>query len=181
MFDLFKRKPAPEPAAAADAPLPVASPEDVLPGEARRTWSERLKAGLGVSRAKLSGAVSGAFRRRVLDDQALEELESALLMADVGVEATAHLLSDLRARHRRAGADADPRALLRAALVDLVRPLESDVTISPVRPFIIMLAGVNGAGKTTSIGKLANWLQERRFYVLLAAGDTFRASEREQL
>ena len=181
MFDLFKRKLAPEPAATADTPPPEPTAQDLPPGDVKRSWSERLKSGLGVSRAKLSGAVSGAFRRRVLDDQALDELESALLMADVGVEATAHLLSDLRARHRRAGADADPRALLRAALVDLVRPLESDVTISPVRPFIIMLAGVNGAGKTTSIGKLAKWLQARDLSVLLAAGDTFRAAAREQL
>jgi fused signal recognition particle receptor len=71
--------------------------------------------------------------------------------------------------------------LLRAALVDLVRPLEADVTISQERPFIIMLAGVNGAGKTTSIGKLAKWLQARDLSVLLAAGDTFRAAAREQL
>jgi fused signal recognition particle receptor len=117
----------------------------------------------------------------VLDDQALDELESALLTADVGVEATAHLISELRARYRRAGGDADPRALLRAALVELLRPLETDVTISSVRPFIIMLAGVNGAGKTTSIGKLAKWLQARDLSVLLAAGDTFRAAAREQL
>jgi len=183
VFDLFKRKPVPEPAAAADTPRPDPAPEDLPlpPGDAKRSWSDRLKSGLGASRAKLSGAVSGAFRRRVLDDQALDELESALLMADVGVEATAHLLADLRARHRRAGTDADPRALLRAALVDLVRPLETDVEISPVRPFIIMLAGVNGAGKTTSIGKLAKWLQARDLSVLLAAGDTFRAAAREQL
>ena len=85
MFDLFKRKPAAEPATDAGDP----------PGEARR-WCERLKAGLGLSRDKLSGAVAGVFRRRVLDDQALDELESALLMADVGVEATEHLLAELR-------------------------------------------------------------------------------------
>ena len=181
VFDLFKRKPAQEPAATSDVPPPHPTPEDLPQSDAKRSWSERLKSGLGVSRARLSGAVSGAFRRRVLDDQALDELESALLTADVGVEATAHLLADLRARYRRAGADADPRALLRAALVDLLRPLETDVTISPVRPFIIMLAGVNGAGKTTSIGKLAKWLQARDLSVLLAAGDTFRAAAREQL
>ena len=80
-----------------------------------------------MSRNRLSGALAGAFRRRVLDDEALEELESALLMADVGVEATAHLLDDLAARYRRAGGDADPRALLRAAFADLVRPLEAEV------------------------------------------------------
>src|SRR4029078_4102368 len=74
-----------------------------------------------------------------------------------------------------------PRALLRAAFVDLVRPLETQVEIGAERPFVIMLAGVNGAGKTTSIGKLAKWLQQRKLSVLLAAGDTFRAAAREQL
>ena len=168
-------------------PTPVFDASSIVEIEARAassaksSWSERLKAGLGLSREKLSGALAGAFRRRVLDDEALDELESALLMADVGVEATDYLLADLRARYRRAGADADPRALLRAAFADLIRPLEVEVTVPATRPFVIMLAGVNGAGKTTSIGKLAKWLQERRLSVLLAAGDTFRAAAREQL
>ena len=165
-------------------PTPVFAPGSlpIAPEGPKRSWSERLKAGLGLSREKLSGAVAGAFRRRVLDDQALDELESALLMADVGVEATEHLLADLRERYRRAGGNADPRLILRAAFTELVRPLEREVTIPATkRPFVIMLAGVNGAGKTTSIGKLAKWLQERDLSVLLAAGDTFRAAAREQL
>jgi fused signal recognition particle receptor len=196
MFDLFRRKPAGKPATPVD-PSPASSPPPsagaVAPADAapespvpassteRRSWTERLKAGLGLSRDKLSGALTGVFRRRVLDDQALDELESALLMADVGIEATSHLLDELRARYRRAGGDADPRALLRAAFVDLVRKLEAPVMVGDARPFVIMLAGVNGAGKTTSIGKLAKWLQQRDLSVLLAAGDTFRAAAREQL
>jgi fused signal recognition particle receptor len=152
-----------------------------LPASEKRAWSERLKAGLGLSREKLSGALSGAFRRRVLDDEALDELESALLMADVGIDATRHLLEELRTRYRRAGGNADPRALLQAAFADLVRTLEAPVMVGEARPFVIMLAGVNGAGKTTSIGKLARWLQQRDLSVLLAAGDTFRAAAREQL
>jgi fused signal recognition particle receptor len=163
-----------------DAAL-VASPGTSSLAAARPSWSERLKAGLGLSREKLSGAITGAFRRRVLDDEALDELESALLTADVGIDATRHLLEDLRVRYRRAGSNADSRALLRAAFADLVRPLETEVEIGRERPFVIMLAGVNGAGKTTSIGKLAKWLQQRDLSVLLAAGDTFRAAAREQL
>jgi len=184
MFDLFKRKPAAEPpTVAAEAPIvPIDAPAAADdPPAAGRRWSERLKAGLGLSREKLTGAVAGVFRRRVLDDQAIDELESALLLADVGVQATEHLLGELRMRYRRAGSDADPRALLRAAFADLVRTLESKLTVSAARPFVIMLAGVNGAGKTTSIGKLAKWLQQRDLSVLLAAGDTFRAAAREQL
>jgi len=199
MFDLFKRKPAkesppasepaPEPAPAATAAPAAGSGSDadaMVPaaGEAppqKRSWAERLKAGLGLSRDKLSGALAGVFRRRVLDDEALDELESALLGADVGVDATTHLLDELRSRYRRAGPDADPRALLREALVDLIGGLESPPTIGHARPCVIMLAGVNGAGKTTSIGKLAKWLHQQRLSVLLAAGDTFRAAAREQL
>jgi fused signal recognition particle receptor len=165
VFDLFKRKPA-------DAPT---ADED------KRPWSERLKAGLAASREKLSGALTGVFRRRVLDDQALEELETALLTADVGVDATEHLLEDLKARYRRAGADADPRELLRGALLALIAPLEKPFVVGDARPFVIMIAGVNGAGKTTSIGKLAKWLQQLGCSVLLSAGDTFRAAAREQL
>jgi len=145
------------------------------------TWRDRLKAGLGLSRGKLAGALTGVFARRTLDDEALEELESALLQADVGMGATAHLIEDLRARYRRAGLDAEPRAVLRDAFVALLEPLEQPLVIGPQRPFVIMLAGVNGAGKTTSIGKLAKWLREQNLSVLLAAGDTFRAAAREQL
>ncbi|MBS0319535.1 MAG: signal recognition particle-docking protein FtsY [Proteobacteria bacterium] len=160
MFDFFKSSPP-------DAP--------------KRSWTERLKSGLTASRDRLSGAVTQALGRRTLDAEALDELETALLAADVGVDATAALLADLKARHRAAGSDADPRVLLREALVAQLAPLEKPFTIGPERPYVIMLAGVNGAGKTTSIGKLAKWLQGQGLSVLLAAGDTFRAAAREQL
>jgi fused signal recognition particle receptor len=161
MFDLFKAK-----------------TDDAPP---KRSWSERLAGGLAASRERLTGALAGVFGRRTLDDEALEELESALLTSDVGVAATAHLIDDLKARYRRADAGADPRALLRASLLDLVAPLEKPFAIGRERPYVIMIAGVNGAGKTTSIGKLAKWLQQQGLTVLLAAGDTFRAAAREQL
>ncbi len=146
-----------------------------------RSWKERLKAGLGLSRAKLGTALTSVFRRRKLDDDALEELEDALIEGDVGVDAARHLIADLKLRWKRAGDDASPRGELAAALVDLVAPLEKPLVIGAERPFVIMLAGVNGAGKTTSIGKLAKWLQQQNLTVLLAAGDTFRAAAREQL
>jgi fused signal recognition particle receptor len=178
MFDLFKRKPA----APADAPLDPTMPAETLaPPVETRSWTERLKAGLGLSRGRLSGALGGVLRRRKLDDEALDELETALIAADVGVDATAHLLDDLKARYRRAGPDADARAVLRDALAALLGPLEAPLVVGAERPFVIMLTGVNGAGKTTSIGKLAKWLQQQNLSVLLAAGDTFRAAAREQL
>jgi fused signal recognition particle receptor len=160
MFDLFKPK--------SDA-------------DERKSWRERLTDGLGRSREKLSGALTSAFSRRTLDDETMEALETALLTADVGVAATQHLLDDLRQRWKKAGDDADPRALLKAALADLLAPLEWPLAVSDARPFVIMLAGVNGAGKTTSIGKLAKHFQAQGLSVLLAAGDTFRAAAREQL
>ena len=163
MFDLFKKTPADT--AAPDKP----------------SWTERLKAGLGLSREKLANALGDVFVRRVLDDDAERELEAALLTADVGVDATQQLLDDLKARWKRAGADAEPRDTLADAMVNLLAPLEAPLVVGPQRPFVIMLVGVNGAGKTTSIGKLAKWLQSQNLSVLLAAGDTFRAAAREQL
>jgi len=169
MFDLFKRKPVAAPSDASGE-APIEAPAET------RSWTERLKAGLGLSRGKLAGALTGVFSRRKLDDEALDELETALLTADVGVDATAHLLDDLKTRYRRAGP-----AVLKEALAALLVPLEKPLVITAERPFVIMLAGVNGAGKTTSIGKLAKWLQQQNLSVLLAAGDTFRAAAREQL
>ena len=163
MFDLFRKAPAETP-----------TPE-------KPSWTERLKAGLGLSRERIAVALGDVFVRRVLDDAALEEMENALLGADVGVDATEHLLEALRVRWKRAGANADPRETLAEAMTELIAPLEQPLVIGPQRPFVIMLTGVNGAGKTTSIGKLAKWLQSQNLSVLLAAGDTFRAAAREQL
>jgi fused signal recognition particle receptor len=163
MFDLFKKSPA-------DTPAPE-----------KPSWTERLKAGLGLSREKIANALGDVFVRRVLDDAALEELETALLGADVGVDGTQHLLDALKVRWKRADAAADPRATLADAMVDLIGPLELPLVVGHERPYVIMLTGVNGAGKTTSIGKLAKWLQAQDLSVLLAAGDTFRAAAREQL
>jgi fused signal recognition particle receptor len=159
MFDLFKRK----------------------PGDDVRSWSERLRAGLSASRERLARPLAAIVGHQALSDEALEELESALLLADVGAPATGRLLADLRSRWKRAGADADPKALLKASLTALLLPLEQPLIVGRERPFVIMLAGVNGAGKTTSIGKLAKWLHAQGLSVLLAAGDTFRAAAREQL
>lgn len=177
MLDRFKRRPAKAHPSTVELEPPAAGE----PGAPMRSWIQRLGAGLSLSRDRLAGALTGALRRHALDDQALDELESALLGADVGIDATAYLLDELRDRYRRAGPDADPRALLREALTTLVGRLESPVALGALRPCVIMLAGVNGAGKTTSIGKLAQWLQQQGLSVLLAAGDTFRAAAREQL
>jgi fused signal recognition particle receptor len=167
MFDWLKSKTNPAPA-------------DPVP-EASLSWHEKLKAGLTKTRQAVG--LTRLFASK-LDEASLEALESALLGADAGVAATTELLQDLRGRWKHQGGEAgpaEPRALLRDALADLLQPLEAPLTIGAQRPFVIMLAGVNGAGKTTSIGKLAKYLQAQNHSVLLAAGDTFRAAAREQL
>jgi fused signal recognition particle receptor len=147
------------------------------------SWRERLKAGLARTRAQLGGGFKAIFSRGRVDAELLEELESLLLTSDVGIEATEYLIDDLKARARRENIDT-PEGIQRAlseALADLIAPLEQPLDVSAHRPFVIMIAGVNGAGKTTSIGKLARRFQAQGLSVLLAAGDTFRAAAREQL
>ncbi len=150
---------------------------------AEPSWRERLKAGLERTRAQFGGKLKSVFARGKVDDELLEELESLLLTSDVGMEATQHLLGELKARAKRDKIDTPEgiQAALSAAMHDLLTPLEQPLNISHHRPFIIMIAGVNGAGKTTSIGKLAKHFQAQGLSVLLAAGDTFRAAAREQL
>jgi fused signal recognition particle receptor len=146
-------------------------------------WSERLKAGLAKTRAQLGGQLSDLFRRARIDDGLLEELEATLLMADCGIEASQWLLGELKARVKQHRLETPEQ--LRQALVELLEsllsPLEQPLDVSTHRPFIVMIAGVNGGGKTTSIGKLAKYFKDQGKSVLLAAGDTFRAAAREQL
>ncbi len=182
MLDLFKRKTAETPDAPAALPGEVANASPSTPEAANKpSWAERLRAGLAKSRERFSETLGSAFSRKALDEETLEELETALLTADVGVPGTAHLLDDLRRQWKAAGGEGDPKAMLKAALGELLAPLEKPLVVTAARPFVIMLAGVNGAGKTTSIGKLAKHFQEQGLSVLLAAGDTFRAAAREQL
>lgn len=147
------------------------------------SWSERLKAGLAKTNATLNTPVTELFSRSAIDASLYEELEATLLMADCGVDATLWLLDELKARVRRDRIEnpAMLRAVLSELLCTLLAPIEKPLKISAHRPFIIMMAGINGAGKTTSIGKLAKYFQGQGLSVLLAAGDTFRAAAKEQL
>jgi fused signal recognition particle receptor len=143
------------------------------------SWTARLKAGLARTREVLNTPVSELFTRASVDEALFEELESALLQADCGVQATQALIASLRKRKVEDG-DALKRAL-KDSITELLAPLEKRLEVKGARPFVIMIAGVNGSGKTTSIGKLAKWLQSQQRSVVLAAGDTFRAAAREQL
>jgi fused signal recognition particle receptor len=174
MFSFFRRKKAADPAAA-----PPETPASPAPAATSSGWRERLR-GNALGRA-VSALFSGNPR---LDDALLDELETALLGADVGVAATTAVVEDLRRRlQAREFADADAlfatlRAELLQLLVPVARPLEID---EARRPFVLMVVGVNGVGKTTTIGKLAQHLKREGAQVMLAAGDTFRAAAVEQL
>lgn len=147
------------------------------PQQKPAVWMQRLKHGLQKTRSQFAGM----FKAARVDAALFEELESGLLASDAGVEATQFLLSGLRERAGRAGTAEDLKAELQSMLTELLAVLEKPLDVSRAKPLIIMLAGVNGAGKTTSIGKLAHYFQARGLSVLLAAGDTFRAAAREQL
>lgn len=200
MFSFFRKKnPAPPPEAPAaqpptdgpappSAPTPVAVPAPVpaplpapvdAPAAPRQGWLDRLKSGL----RRTGSGIATVFTGTRIDEDLYDELEAALLMADSGVSATQHLLNDLRRRVKEAKATepAAVKALLAEAIADLLKPLQKPLVIGEHKPTVIMVAGVNGAGKTTSIGKLTRHLADEGASVLLAAADTFRAAAREQL
>jgi len=179
MFSFLKKSSGTSQPAEPKADLPPAGEAPV----AAPSWRERLFKGLAKTRAQWGGKLKSIFSRGKVDDELLEELETLLLTSDVGIEATEHLLGQLKARAKQEKLET-PEAIekaLSAALVDMLKPLEEALHISGHRPYVIMIAGVNGAGKTTSIGKLAKYFQKQGKSVLLAAGDTFRAAAREQL
>jgi fused signal recognition particle receptor len=159
--------------AAIEIPVPAATPPE------RQKWLDKLKAGLG----KTASSISGVFGGSQIDEALYENLESALLMADAGVAATELLTAALRNKVKSSGIT-HPVALknaLIAELATLLQPLQKQLVIGQNSPTVIMVAGVNGAGKTTSIGKLTKHLADSNASVLLAAADTFRAAAREQL
>jgi fused signal recognition particle receptor len=160
---------------AAPEPLPEAAPAEAP----RKSWLDKLRAGL----RKTGSSIAQVFTGTQIDDALYEELEAALLMADAGVKATEFLLEDLKKRVKEAKVT-DPaavRGLLAQSLADLLAPLQKPLTIGEHSPTVMMVVGVNGAGKTTSIGKLTRHLADAQASVLLAAADTFRAAAREQL
>jgi len=198
MFSFFKKKSPPtevqsaRPSAAPVPPTPDKAPKQTpaeTPLEAhsvanpeltqRQGWLDRLKAGL----RKTGSSITTVFTGTRIDEDLYEELETALLMADTGVKATEHLLQDLkrRVKENKTTEPAQVKNLLADAITDLLLPLQKPLSIGDHQPTVIMVAGVNGAGKTTSIGKLTKHLADEGLSVLLAAADTFRAAAKEQL
>ena len=177
-------QPAVEPAPAPE-PGPAAEPEVEREPETRVSVFERIKQGLGKTRASLTGGLADLFSvGKKIDEDLLEEIETTLLMADVGVTATSEIIDALTEkleRNQLKDGEALRKALrdeLHGLLKDVTRPLEID---AGKQPYVILMVGVNGVGKTTTIGKLTKKFQSEGKSVMLAAGDTFRAAAVEQL
>ena len=174
-----------------DTPLPteptqpeVVSTPTPAPEPEKTSWAARLKKGLTKSRDQMAKSLAGVFGGGQIDEDLYEELETVLLTSDMGIEATEQLMNEVRNRVSLKGLKdgAELRQALKEAIYDLLKPLEQPLHIPDNgQPFVIMMAGINGAGKTTSIGKLAKYFQQQGKSVVLAAGDTFRAAAREQL
>ncbi|SHK22528.1 signal recognition particle-docking protein FtsY [Halomonas caseinilytica] len=173
----------PEPASES-APVAVAPREK--PRGTKKGWFARIKDGLGKTRANLTDGLAGLFLgRKQIDDDLMEELETQLLMADVGIEATTEIIDRLTDRVSRKELK-DPEALYKALQEELSSLLEGvtqplELPPKGEGPFVILVVGVNGVGKTTTIGKLTQRFQREGRSVMLAAGDTFRAAAVEQL
>ena len=175
-----------------EVPAPVVAAPAVIEPEPAAAATEtsktgffaRLKQGLSKTSASIGEGMASLFLgKKVIDDELLEDIETRLLTADVGVEATAVIIQSLTqkvARKQLTDADALYKSL-QAELAAMLKPVEAPLVITPKKPFVILVVGVNGAGKTTTIGKLAKKLQGEGKKVMLAAGDTFRAAAVEQL
>ncbi len=151
--------------------------------DGKRSWFRRLRDGLSRSSSRLGGGISAIFTKRRLDDAALEELEELLISADLGVKASAKLTAEFsRTRFGKEVTDEEVRGALAGQIATLLEPVARPFVPDPAkRPHVVLVVGVNGSGKTTTIGKLAKRLAEDGRRVTLAAGDTFRAAAIEQL
>lgn len=152
--------------------------------EKKRGWFTRLKEGLSRTRQQLSNKLSQLFsRHQAIDDNLLEELETLLLTADVGVDTTDALLDQFKAEVKVQGIR-EPAActpVLKSIMQNMLTPYAKPIELTPDKPFVLLVMGVNGVGKTTSIAKIAHYYKSRGLRIMLAAGDTFRAAAVEQL
>ncbi len=173
MFGFLKNK-TPNPAQTSEA---VVTP--TISNTPKSSWLGRLKVGLSKTRSAFSQLFSGQH----IDDAFFEELEDRLLLADCGLPATEAIMKKIRDEVAIKGmkTSEEVQQAVGDAIFELLRPLEQSIGIDRARPLVMMVVGVNGTGKTTSIGKLAHWYGDIGYEVILAAGDTFRAAAREQL
>lgn len=175
MFNFLKSKKDPQPT----------PPQSTQPQAEKKGLFARLKAGLSKTRASFSSGISNLILgKKVLDQELIDLIEVQLLTADVGVDATSKLISSLTQKLARKELKDSETVLrnLKEEMVAILKPCEAPLTIDNSKiPFVILVVGINGSGKTTTIGKLAKRLQENNQQVMLAAGDTFRAAAIDQL
>jgi fused signal recognition particle receptor len=184
-FARFRRR-AEEPEAAVESAPPVVSVEGSASGPveaAPASWYQRLRTGLSRSSNRLKDNIGAIFTRRRLDAESLEELEEALITADLGVETASELVAELgRTRFGKEISEQEVRGALAQSVAEILAAVAQPLELDPARrPHVILVCGVNGTGKTTTIGKLAAHLKSAGAKVVLAAGDTFRAAAIEQL
>ena len=190
MFSFFKSKKKSENPEASATPESETVSESVSlteptqkPEPEATSFASKIRSGLSRTRQNLGKQLNGLFSGGKIDEDLYEELETILLTADIGVNATNQLLEDLRKQVKREDLTdaAQLKKALQESLTKMLEPLAQPLDTTTQKPFVIMITGVNGVGKTTSIGKLAKYFQAQGKSVLLAAGDTFRAAAREQL
>jgi fused signal recognition particle receptor len=147
------------------------------------SWLGRLKAGLTKTSSQIGGGIADIFRKRRLDDAAIQELEDLLITSDLGLDAAARLVGNLKkTRFGKEVSDQEVRAALATDIADILSPIAIPLEIDVARkPHVVLVVGVNGSGKTTTIGKFARLYKAQGLDVMLAAGDTFRAAAVEQL
>ncbi len=187
MFSFFKSNKNPPDSTAKNTDNPQVDvnpePESDASEDKPISFAAKLKMGLTRTRQNLGKQLSSLFGGGKIDDALYEELETILLTSDIGVTATHEILDNLRRQVKRDALtdSAQLKQALKEALMTMLEPLAQPLDTTHHKPFVIMITGVNGVGKTTSIGKLAKYFQSQGKSVLLAAGDTFRAAAREQL
>ena len=171
-----------EPLVAAQQP-PVADVETVEGPGAKKGWYQRLKAGLTKTSARLSQDIAGIFTKRKLDADTLAELEDLLIQADLGIDTAMRITTALaKGRHNKEISAEEVRAVLAYEVEQALAPVAKPLRIEgDHRPHVVLVVGVNGTGKTTTIGKVAHQLRQEGKRVMLAAGDTFRAAAIDQL
>ncbi len=167
----------PEPASAPAVQKPAAAPEPKL------SWFQRLKQGLGKTSGKLTDGITGLFTKRKLDAETLDDLEDLLIQSDLGIAMAGRITGVIGKGRFEKGISADDvRAILAEEVEKVLQPVAKPLTVdSANRPHVIMMVGVNGTGKTTTIGKLASKFKAEGKTVMMAAGDTFRAAAIDQL
>ncbi len=156
---------------------------EVEPEAEKKGWLSRLRAGLAKSTKRVTESITGLFTKKKLDQQTLDELEDALIQADLGVSVAARLVGKLgKERFGKEVTDEEVRAAFADDIAEILQPVATPLVIDPAKkPHVVLVIGVNGSGKTTTIAKLANLYKGEGRTVMLAAGDTFRAAAVEQL